>query len=180
MGPTERICGASIVERSGEAAARTLSLCCWTGMGSEHDVFAIAFDDPGAILWWLRLRMPTASEDDASSLVAGWNQARGEVDFDVALAPTVNEGVLVGGVQCMSSSVASSQVSIPAATGAGVLAVVPRKRMRGDAGVDTTLDEIYAVKMIIVEVHDTSQRQQCAEELGQCTRGCVAVVFDGA
>ena len=117
---------------------------------------------------------------DASGAVAGWGQARGEVDFDVALAPTVSVSALVGGVQCMSSSVASSQVAIPSATGAGVLAVVPRKRMRHCAGVDATLDEIYAVKMIIVEVHDTSQGQQCAEELGQCTRGGVAVVFGGA
>ena len=74
------------------------------------------------MLGWLRLRMPMASDADASSLVAGWSQARGEVDFDVALAPTVSEGVLVGGVQCMSSSVASSQVAIPSATGAGELA----------------------------------------------------------
>ena len=100
--------------------------------------FANAFEEPGAVLGWLRLRMPMASDADASSLVAGWNQAKGEVDFDVALAPTVSEGVLVGGVQCMSSSVASPQVVIPSATGAGVLAVVPRKRMRRDAGVDTT------------------------------------------
>ena len=107
--------------------------------------FANAFEESGAVRDWLKHRMPMASDDDISGLVAGWEQARVEVDVDVALAPHLSNAdpfgggnAQVGGVQCISTSVASTQVSIPSASGAGELVAVPKKRMRRDAGVDTT------------------------------------------